>query len=584
MASKKYLFLAVTFCLLASYGFSQRVGASYDVKDSSLVPGKRMPQHTEFLNGTYNFPSKPRNQWEIGIKGGLFQVSGDVPAQFVSPGFGAHVRKAFGYIFSMRLEYLYGIGKGYAFRQAENYAKNPAWGGNIGSAAQMYSAPYNQAGPGPGNPVNQYSSVYKWTGNLADRNRPYEKVFYNYKTKVQDLSLQGVVTLNNIRFHKAKTGFNFYGFAGIGGSVYETKVNALDGSTKYNFNSINEAAYKNRKDFIKNMKNNVLDDSFETPAENQGDRRPKLFGDTFKPSGTVGAGVAFKLSNRLNLAIEDRWTFVKDDLLDGQRWQEHAVGDAVLTRDFDSYNYLSVGLNINLGAKSVEPLWWLNPLDYAYSEIRNPRLMRLPKPVLPDTDGDGVTDQFDREQTPAGCPVDSHGVSLDTDGDGVPDCKDKELITPTYCQPVDADGVGKCPIPCPDEKCFEGYIKKGANDCASLLGALPSVSFKAGSNKLSDDAKAVLATVASKLRNNPGCKVVVVGYCSSNKKEQQLSWDHVNAVINHMVDKEGISQDRFIFNYGQEGGDCNTVDLRAAAEGEEGPNRVEPPHPNLRKN
>ena len=74
MASKKYLFLAVSFCLLASYGFSQRVGTSYDVKDSSLVPGKRMPQHTEFLNGQYNFPSKPRDQWEIGVKGGLFQV------------------------------------------------------------------------------------------------------------------------------------------------------------------------------------------------------------------------------------------------------------------------------------------------------------------------------------------------------------------------------------------------------------------------------------------------------------------------------------------------------------------------------
>ncbi len=109
------------------------------------------------------------------------------------------------------------------------------------------------------------------------------------------------------------------------------------------------------------------------------------------------------------------------------------------------------------------------------------------------------------------------------------------------------------------------------------------VSFKSGSNKLNDDAKAVLATVASKLRNNPGCNVVVVGYCSSSKKEQQLSWDHVNAVINYMVDKEGISPDRFIFNYGQDGGDCNTVDLRAAAEGESGPNRVEPPHPNLRK-
>jgi outer membrane protein OmpA-like peptidoglycan-associated protein len=578
MASKKYLFLAVSFCLLASYGYAQRVGTSYDVKDSSLIPGKRMPQHTEFLNGQYNFPSKPRNQWEIGVKGGLFQVSGDIPAQFVSPGFGAHVRKAFGYIFSLRLEYLYGIGKGYSFRANQNFAKNSAWGANIADPNQRYSAPKQ---------INGVGTPLIVSSKTGQTTTPLEQIFYNYKTKVQDLSLEAVFTLNNVRFHKSKTGFNIYGFAGVGGSIYDTKVNALDednNNQKYNFNSISQAAYKNRRDFIKNMKKNILDGSFETAAENQGERRPKLFGDTFKPSGTVGMGVAFKLSNRLNLALEDRWTIIKDDLLDGQRWQEQSWGDASLTRDFDSYNYMTVGLNINLGAKSVEPLWWLNPLDYAYSEIRNPRLMRLPKPVLPDTDADGVTDQFDREQTPAGCPVDTHGVSLDTDGDGVPDCKDKELITPTTCQPVDADGVGKCPVPCPDEKCFEGYIKKGNNDCATVMGALPSVSFKAGSNKLSDDAKAVLATVAAKLRNNPGCKVVVVGYCSSNKKEQQLSWDHVNAVINYFVDKEGVSQDRFIFNYGQEGGDCNTVDLRAAAEGEDGPNRVEPPHPALRKN
>ena len=119
----------------------------------------------------------------------------------------------------------------------------------------------------------------------------------------------------------------------------------------------------------------------------------------------------------------------------------------------DNYNLFSLGININLGKNAVEPLWWINPLDYAYAEIRNPKKMNIPKPVLPDSDGDGVTDQFDREQTPAGCPVDSHGVSRDTDGDGVPDCKDKELITPTYCQPVDADGVGKCPVPCPDSTC-----------------------------------------------------------------------------------------------------------------------------------
>src|SRR5205809_5347260 len=113
MASKKYSFLTGMLCLLASYSFSQTTGPTggYDVTDSSVVPSKRMPQHTEFLNGTYNFPAKPRNQWEIGIKGGMFRVSGDVASQF-APGFGLHVRKAFGYVFSMRLGYMYGIGKG----------------------------------------------------------------------------------------------------------------------------------------------------------------------------------------------------------------------------------------------------------------------------------------------------------------------------------------------------------------------------------------------------------------------------------------------------------------------------------------
>lgn len=561
MTSKKYTLLAVLFCMFSSFVFGQRVGTSYDVKDTSLVPTKRMPQHTEFLNGTYNFPAKPRNQWEVGVKVGTFTVSGDVPAIFPTPGFGLHVRKAFGYIFSVRMEYMYGIGKGLSWLPSYNYSRNTPWV-NAG-----YSAPIRTTS----------GQVVSTTGSNT-----FDPVYYNYKTKVQDLSLQGVVTLNNIRFHKAKTGFNTYAFGGIGASIYDTKVNALgNDNQRYNFASItNSGIYKNRRDTRKALKS-LMDNSYESDAENDGTRRPKLFGQTFMPTATFGVGVAFKLSNRLNLAIEDRWTVTRNDLIDGQRWQEHAEGDPVLTGQFDTYNFASVGLNINLGAKSVEPLWWLNPLDYAYSEIRNPRLMRLPKPVLPDSDGDGITDQFDQEQTPQGCPVDSHGVSRDTDGDGVPDCKDKELITPTYCQPVDADGVGKCP--CPDSSCFPKQQVVAPLTCAQKMGALPSVAFKDNSNKLSDDAKAVLATVASRMRNNPECKVVVVGYCSSSKKQQQLSWDHVNAVITYLSEKEGVNADRFIFNYGQEGGDCNTVDLRAANEGEEGPNMVPAPHPNLQK-
>ena len=539
MASKKYSLLAGFLCLLASYGSAQETtGKNPGVADSSEIPSRRMPQHTEFMNGTYNFPAKPRNQWEIGIKGGLFSISGDVPAKMPSFGGGIHVRKAFGYLFSMRLEYVYGIAKGLQWNAATNYHKNTAW------TQHAYAA-----GTQP--------------------------VYYNYKTKVQDLSLEGILTLNNVRFHKSKTGFVVYALAGIGGSIYDAMVNARNGSTNYDFSGIQGGNFKTRKKTRDQLKN-LLDDDYETPAENHGPRRPKLFGDTYKTVGHFGGGIAFKLSNRVNLALEDRFTFTNDDLYDGQRWAEQTPGSPVLTQNFDTYNFLSLGLNFNLGAKSTEPLWWQNPLEYAYQEIRKPTMMILPKPVLPDSDGDGVTDQFDQEQTPPGCPVDTHGVSRDTDGDGVPDCKDKELVTPTYCQPVDQDGVGKCPCP-------EGCAVKDTSNCATLLGALPSVTFSGNSATLSNDAKSLLASVAARLRNNPGCRVVVIGYCQSSKAEQQRSWDRVNAVINHMVEKEGISADRFIFQYGQEGGDCNTVDLRAANEGEEGPATVPAPHPGIRK-
>jgi outer membrane protein OmpA-like peptidoglycan-associated protein len=551
MASKKYLILFSLLFLSVCSTFAQ-IGGSYDVQDSSVVPSKRLPQHTEFMANNYAFPAMPRNQWELGIKLGAFSVAGDVRSRF--PGFGGalHVRKALGYVFSLRGEVGVGMTKGMNFQPSVNYKKNTPW-----------------------------------NTNYPDGRR----IFYNYKTTIWDLDLQGVVTLNNVRFHKAKTGFNVYAFGGIGAMIYDTKIDALnDAGQPYNFNTalaIFDAStnpYKDRKKIRKEIKN-IVDGKYESQGELD-KSQPQLFGEPFKPNINVGLGVQFKLNKKLSLALEDKFTIVKTDLLDGQQWQENDANPALLataqTRDYDSYNFLSLGLNIALGGKSVEPLWWLNPLDYAYNEINKPRHMKLPKPVLDDADGDGVTDQFDTEpNTPAGAPVDSHGVSRDTDGDGVPDYKDKELITPTQCQPVDADGVGKCPPPsCCDS--LMKLIEAGGLPGKCNIGDLPSVTFKARSITLSNDAKALLASAAQRIRNNPNCKIAVVGYCSSTKSEQQLSWDRVNAVINYLVDKEGISADRFIFKYGETGGDCNTVDMRDGTQ-EEGPTTVPAPHPNLRR-
>ncbi len=553
MASRKYSSLIVLLCLFASTVFGQQEG-TYNPQDSSVIPSKRLPQHTEFMANNYAYPALPRNQWELGLKIGAFSISGDVRSRFPGVGGAIHVRKALGYVFSLRGELGYMRASGLNWQPSNNYTKNPAW-------------------------QNYYGLT------------PTRSVFYNYRTSVWDLTLQGVFTLNNIRFHRDKSGFNIYGFAGIGGLIYGVDVDALNGGTQYDFSSvINQYgpggfAYEDRKDIRSDLKD-ILDGEYETPAE-EDKGQPKLFDKSFKPILTGGLGIQFKLSRKLSLGIEDRFNIVKTDLLDGQQWQENDATPGRLataqTRDHDLTNFFSVGLNITLGSKAVEPLWWLNPLDYAYNEINQPNHMKLPKPVLDDSDGDGVTDQFDLEpNTPANTPVDTHGVSRDTDGDGVPDSKDKELITPTQCQPVDADGVGKCPEP---ECCkFIDSLRQGLINYrgACNIGDLPSITFSGRSVTLTNDARALLASVAQKIRDNAACKIAVIGYCSSSKSEQQLSWDRVNAVINHLVDREGISADRFIWKYGQEGGDCNTIDLRDGT-GEEGPSTVPAPHPNLRR-
>jgi hypothetical protein len=535
--------------------------------DSTFITKKGQPQQKEFWDNKYNFPAKPRNMWEVGASAGVLSISGDVPVKLPTFGFEAHVRKAIGYLVSLRLQYVNGTGKGLNWQGADNFAKNPAWLGKEDGGNLPAGKGYNPAYRAPNGSIRGLNPAIN--GGIG------QYVFYNYKTHVQDLSLQTIVSLNNIRFHKQKTGFTIYGGAGIGFTFFNVKVNALDAAGN-NYTTLfnNTITAQNagggiqiakRKDILKLLKAG-MDNSYETAGESEGARRPKIGNNTLKPSGTILFGVAYKLGKRINLALENRHTFEKSDLMDGQQWQAFSTGDAVQTRDFDSWNFVSLGLNVNLGAKSTEPLWWQNPLDYAYSELSNPKHMKLPKPIFEDTDGDGVTDQLDREpNTPTGCPTDTHGVTRDTDGDGVPDCKDKQLITPSECQPVDADGVGACPeMPCCKEiKAILDSAKaggKGLSANADCPGDYPSLTMKAVT--LSSDNKAMLATVAAKLKEKPSCNIDLTAYPKTDKRQQALSVKKLEAVKNYLVEKLGISADRIGTNSVIEGGDANTIDIK----------------------
>ncbi len=289
--------LLVTLILVSAFAVDAQVSSpgGYDWRDSSVVPPSRLEQHYEFQNNQYIFPAKPRSQWELGIKVGTPAVSGDVDPSIPGIGFGLHARKSLGYLFSLRGEYTYGSARG--------------------------------VGP-------TYISV-PTTFNTAWTSYPAGKVYYNYKTSVNEFALHGILNLNNISFHRAEPKVLVYALFGAGFLLYDTKVDALNGSTPYAFTP------GMTKDGIKAM----LDGSYETPAATSGSK--------FKTTTNFGFGASFKLSNKVNISLEERVTMLKDDLLDGVKYYYStpigATGSApILSNRNDSYNFFSIGVNINL--------------------------------------------------------------------------------------------------------------------------------------------------------------------------------------------------------------------------------------------
>jgi outer membrane protein OmpA-like peptidoglycan-associated protein len=265
----------------------------------------------------------------------------------------------------------------------------------------------------------------------------------------------------------------------------------------------------------------------------------------------VEVGLKFNLSSLLNLNLGYRMNFVDGDYLDGYSFRD---------THHDQWSYTHVGLEFALGNQSKPQLVFDNPVARLNNNLQTQidTVKEQTKKLANDADGDGVADMFDKEpNTPAGCPVDSHGVSRDTDGDGVPDCKDKELVTPTQCQPVDADGVGKCPEP---DCC------KAIRDTLAAMNAcnlnLPSISFRGNRSSLTSDAKAMLANVASQMKNSANCSIVVTGYPAATKASQSMCNRRVEAIKAYLTETEGISADRIDVNCMVGGGDVNTVDIQ----------------------
>lgn len=276
--------------------------------------------------------------------------------------------------------------------------------------------------------------------------------------------LRGVVNVATVDFLRRENSVNFFVTAGYGVAAYRAALNGAD------------------------PKNNA-----EIYGED-GDK--KYIKEAYIP---VGAGIKFKVSERVSFNLGYTMHFVDGDNLDG----------IYRAPSKDKFSYSYAGLEFSLGSKSKPNLDWVNPLALMYDELKDPslrnevealknRVSAVEKSVedlKKDSDGDGVADQFDKcPGTPAGTAVDGSG----------------------------------CPLPKAPEP--------SALNQGNLTG-FETINFEFNSSVLKTESYPTLDKLSSVLRENGG-KVAVNGYASSEGTAAynlKLSKDRANSVKTYLV-------------------------------------------------
>lgn len=490
---------------------------------------------TESAYPGLKYQSKPKHMTEVGVHFGHAMLVGDV-AMRPSFGFGLHVRRAFNYAFSWRLDLQYARPQGLEGRNSGT-ANGQATANNV----------LNSLGYGNGN---------AW--------------YHNYRTTFYGASAQLVYSLNSLTYKQGLRKINFYVFGGPGIGYFEAFYDALDGSgSPYDFNRVadglNPGTNRSDRNDVRSNVQDLLDGDYETRAELAQGRRSgsgDLDDIQINIHADLGAGVSFKISPRFNIALEHKVTAVfgnEGDLLDGYRWR--TTED--LTQFRDLLNYTNIRLNFNLGKmeKASEPLYWVSPMDQLAEDLAEVKARPVFDPT--DSDGDGVIDMVDAEKnTRKDCPVDTRGMILDSDGDGVVDCDDEEPYSPPGYQ-IDSKGVAQVPEPdFLNEKQVNEIIDTRLSDFRSTIPTpkpydwfLPMVNFKFDSYCIGKTEYAKLHQVATVMRQNPTLRVVASGYTdgpASATYNDVLSYKRANEAVNYLVSKYGLDRSRFVINFGGE--------------------------------
>ena len=523
---------------------------------------KKKKQQDAYDDESYYYPAKPKSAWAVGVRGGLATLNGDISQQFFKgnkpfvPGysFGAFVKKPFSHLFSVRL----------------NYSFLEMWNQDWEASTLV---------PRIGNSIPLVRDAYVADGQNS--------IFHNSHTVGHDATLDAVFSLNNLRYHKERTNVVLNLFVSGGAMIYRTWSDHLDeNGNAYDYSAISSATMNggSKADAIAALEA-MRDGGYETQAATQnGASGGEVLGSyTLKPVIGGGMGLTFRLSRVVDLDLEGRLMFTRDDLVDGIQFGE----DNSLTRDKDTYATTSVGLSFKLvGKNKLESATLLNPMHYTYQKLAEVDPESAIDDLLKDDDGDGVPNRLDQEDNTApGAPVDPKGRALDSDKDGIIDHLDTEPFSPPG-YPVDENGVAQIPpVEMPETN---GY------DCAAI-NDLPSVHFEKNKFYIRPEFYAHMHNVAELMLVCPDVKVVASGMTDKDDNEkynEQLSWNRVNAVIDYITDKYGLERSRFIVKYEGESAAKGSsaidqyrerkVSLRTAGSDDSGDSNPAAPHPGIK--
>lgn len=502
-------------------------------KDTVNVRDKHKLRQASYEALQEPFPTPRRNNWSIGIQKGLAFVGGDVRPER-GLGVGINARRALGHFLSLRGQLSTGYARGLNWRANGGFVENDGLNGTNDAAANYL----------PNNPLVNY-----------------EFVFHNFRMRYWESNIQGVFNLGNISFYNKEPRVNIFGFAGVGGMLYRTDIDALDEDGQiYDYSGIPATEDPAVRQDALNSLHNLLDGEFETRAEYH-QHKPEFANRTLIPTATLGLGIAFKMSRRVSLAIEHRATWTGDDLLDGQRWEETNT----LTANPDYLQFTTIGINFRLG-KGEESLWWENPMKQLYSDVRD--LKRFNNSDFKDSDKDGVPNDRDKEpNSPEGVSVDSQGRALDSDGDGIPDFKDKEPFTPKGAEvnksgiAMDSDNDGVIDLfdeepntPADAQADSKGRTIKGGSGgpATTVMRELASVHFDLGKDRIKEDFLPGLYWVARNMHADKALRVRVVGHADvrgQDRDNYDLSKRRAEAVVKVLSEHFGVEKDRIFIEY-----------------------------------